>query len=870
MARITAQLVVIAISVFLALDARAQCGPNWISRIGINGVKGTVKAICFWDPDGPGPLPERLVVGGTSLTVAGDQPVSGVAAWDGTSWHRMGVGVSAVSAFLTTTGGDLLACLENSTGAPNAPRGVARWNGEEWEQFGIRFADNSNVNAVVRLPNDKFVIAGKFVTGDGKNIANIALWNGSEWTALGGNPSDRVRDVAVLSNGEIVAAGLFNRIGTVTTGPVARWDGTAWKPVGSGSAFSSVASLAISDSDEIIVSATDLSAADEDLSRVFKLNQNAWERMGGLVWGPIHTLEFFDNTLYIAGYFSRIGNENFGSIAKWVNGWQSPVAKSSRFPPQIYCLYMEPSGRLVIGGNFAAIFDIGAFSLACLRDGECTNAATGVAGNILCSAATPDGRLVVGGTFTSINGVPLAHIAMWDGFHWSSMGEGFEGTVTHIAVDTQGRILAAGEMLDSSSATSYSTRIRRWDGVSWSWVSSHKFYGFEHLLALRNGNVAISVGSYGGPYLINGRVAIFDGSIWYGLGTQPNSMPEGMAELQNGNMIVAGYFSFPSAKVLNWNGSEWSEVGTGTTSWYTPGSIASLMGDEFAIVNSNPSGGGTVRLWSQSNWKSIGSFGTGYIKTLTPVSGGMFLASGEFSVVGGVQAYSLALWDGSRWIALGTQSTSDFVTSVSVVSEREIVAFGNVAANDWRGIIARRVDSLVPIVGASPKPAIAIRGETLVLRAAATPGFAELSRGLQVAWFRNGDAIANGQGGASDGGGIVAGATEILTHSGPSVLSISNVQPSDRGSYSIRFLNSCGEATSIPVEVKVKAHITDINADGHVDDADFLLFTTQYDLMLCTDPLMPDACSADFNQDGFVDDADFAIFIPAYNALLLN
>lgn len=91
---------------------------------------------------------------------------------------------------------------------------------------------------------------------------------------------------------------------------------------------------------------------------------------------------------------------------------------------------------------------------------------------------------------------------------------------------------------------------------------------------------------------------------------------------------------------------------------------------------------------------------------------------------------------------------------------------------------------------------------------------------------------------------------------------------SDAGNYRVTFWNSCGEATSVPVEVKVKAHITDINADGQVDDADFILFSAQYDLMLCTDPLMPDSCSADFNQDGSVDDTDFMLFVPPYNAMM--
>ena len=58
---------------------------------------------------------------------------------------------------------------------------------------------------------------------------------------------------------------------------------------------------------------------------------------------------------------------------------------------------------------------------------------------------------------------------------------------------------------------------------------------------------------------------------------------------------------------------------------------------------------------------------------------------------------------------------------------------------------------------------------------------------------------------------------------------------------------------------------SDLDLDGRVDDADFILFSFQYDVMECAAPAMPDDCSADVNHDGNVDDADFVIFVGEYN-----
>lgn len=61
---------------------------------------------------------------------------------------------------------------------------------------------------------------------------------------------------------------------------------------------------------------------------------------------------------------------------------------------------------------------------------------------------------------------------------------------------------------------------------------------------------------------------------------------------------------------------------------------------------------------------------------------------------------------------------------------------------------------------------------------------------------------------------------------------------------------------------------SDLNGDGQIDDADFLIFAQSYDVLDCTEPDMPVRCQADANRDGIVDDLDFATFLTAYDKVL--
>jgi hypothetical protein len=99
-------------------------GENW-HQLG-SGINGPVKALTTFDPDGEGPLPEYLIAGG-GFSMAGGQPASGIAAWDGSNWHPLGSGVDATVEALAVFNNQLyLGGRFMTAGGVPQPR-LARW-----------------------------------------------------------------------------------------------------------------------------------------------------------------------------------------------------------------------------------------------------------------------------------------------------------------------------------------------------------------------------------------------------------------------------------------------------------------------------------------------------------------------------------------------------------------------------------------------------------------------------------------------------------------------------------------------------------------------------------------------------------------------
>jgi hypothetical protein len=85
-----------------------------------------------------------------------------------------------------------------------------------------------NVYALAVLPNGDLVAAGTFTIAGGTPANRIARWNGSAWSPLSSGMNNAVYALAVMPNGDLVAGGLFTTAGGFVTNRIARWNGSQW------------------------------------------------------------------------------------------------------------------------------------------------------------------------------------------------------------------------------------------------------------------------------------------------------------------------------------------------------------------------------------------------------------------------------------------------------------------------------------------------------------------------------------------------------------------------------------------------------------------------------------------------------------------
>jgi hypothetical protein len=196
----------------------------------------------------------------------------------------------------------------------------------------------------------------------------------------------------------------------------------------------------------------------------------------------------------------------------------------------------------------------------------------------------------------------------------------------------------------------------------------------------------------------------------------------------------------------------------------------------------------------------------------------------------------IARWNGSSWSPLGSGIDGSSVLCLAVLPDGDLVAggyfgsAGNQPASSW----ARWTDTGIPSVTHDPQPQSVTTGATLTLAAICSSGY-DFNGPVTFQWKRNGVSITNGPGGASSGGGTVFGASGTLSSTDTTtMLTISGIQPSDAGQYTVAFTNTCGIGTSSAAAVTISTCIADLNGDHVVNGADLGLLlgawgTGEYD-----------------------------------------
>lgn len=338
--------------------------------------------------------------------------------------------------------------------------------------------------------------------------------------------------------------------------------------------------------------------------------------------------------------------------------------------------------------------------------------------------------LYAGGHFKMAGSVQALYIAKWNGTSWSAVGSGMSSYVNALAVFDDGSgggpaLYAGGVFLTAGGVSA--NRIAKWNGTSWSALGTGvSFSGtipeVEALIVFDDGlggGPALYAGGYfniAGGVTVN-SIAKWDGTFWSALGTGVNNSLEytsysdsrvytlaifddglggGPALYAGGDFIRAG--SVTANGIARWDGSVWSSLGTGMYDFYNqPGVVMALevfddgsgsgvalfAGGDFKTAGSVTAN--AIAKWNGSAWSPLGAgqiLGqtTAFVAALEVFDDGSgegpaLFVGGFFPSVDGLQASSIAKWNGSEWSTLAAGVSYSNSTGLIIGAVYELNTF---------------------------------------------------------------------------------------------------------------------------------------------------------------------------------------------------
>jgi hypothetical protein len=836
----------------------------------LQGFDGNVYASTHWDPDGPGPEPERLVVGGT-FTIAGNASARGVAVWNGAGWSPIGEGIAGEVDALIVWNGSLIASGNFATSNSTTFNHIARWNGSAWLPLagGVSQGPATVFAGSLAAYQGKLIVGGRFAQAGSVPATNIAAWDGANWSSIGDliNGSDPGSCGALtVFDGKLVAGGRFLSAGGVSANRIAAYDGSAWSAIGGGM-DARVTALAVYDN-ALIAGGEFTSAEGNPAVGIARWSGSAWSGIGSIATDNpspqtpgVYELAVINSRLYVGGAFQLVadGAVRANHIASWDgaawsalgSGVSGYVFNTVRMIDQLDPL----DQRLCAGGQF--LYSGSAFLNGFgIWDGSAWSPATrGNSGAITTSILFND-ELVVAGAFQSIGGQTIQNIAAWNGATWRPMvGERY--AEAYAFTQWNGQLVAAGAFEDDDGAVQ--DAVARWDGSEWRILGDPFFRtgSFSSLLAIASFQGELIVG---GRFTDVGSVAVNNVARWNGANWQPlasglTGTVGALAEF-GGKLIATGNITGSGATTIRsiaaWNGTAWTELGGGLTrgggAVVQPWALTAVGNDLYVGGPISAAGGvaaQNIARWDGSLWHALGAgVGTGnFSRTFDIKSDGSHLyAAGSFLNPDGVTFDGVAQWDGSSWSKLGSGLNSS-AYSIAILPAGELVACGffSTADGNISAYFARWTLDGAPWVAIHPQPATRALGETMTLSMKPATGYT----GLDYAWLKNGEPLNT-----SD--------PRIIIHSTPAIttLTITELNAADTALYAASVHNECGGTTSKPALLRVvSACPADFSGDGFVTFEDFDAYVEAFE---AGNP------AADFDGDGFLTFEDFDSFVGAF------
>ncbi len=829
----------VALSCVLGTVVTAQC-PGWLPGDPLPGLNGDVLAAIEWDADGAGPLPPVLVVGG-EFGSAGGRPARSLATWDGQVWQEIGGGTDGTVNDLRIYHGMLVVAGHFSKAGGTPAHGMAIWDGKTWTPFPVN--SNESLTEVHTLTEHygSIIAAGNFnACGFDYCEDGIMVWN----------PSDSKKTHIALplkfytvdhmwsSGGQLFVLGRTD-LGRNT---VITWSGAAWSAPDTTLTFSNVTCVVVHQG-IVYAGGSFFSEAGDFLGSLASWSGSAWTFMGavqGMLRPEVASLVSHSSGLFASGAFYEGYYRH--QVARW-SGTDWDILDDTDLP--VVDLLAAVQGRLFACSRNVYEFDGDRWHLVGAGfDGPAS------------ALSVYRGEVVFTGNTSNVGPINARGIVRWDGAGWSSLecGLGIGGQGVSLRPWHES-LIVLGEFSEFGGGPGEG--LAKWSSSGWQQFASYPtWYGSMESAVDWNGQLVIG-GSFQESDSVANGVARWNDPQWEPLGVGLGGTVRSLCTYRN-MLIAGGYFrssgdGSPLNCIAQWDGTEWKDIGGGMPDSYA--SVTSLLpyrDDLIAAGRFTHAGTAAcewLARWDGTAWGPIAS-GVGHgpydgVIGALAVYHDKLIVAGEFTGINGVAANNIASWDGTTWRPLGSGLDAR-VFGLGVYHDELVVCGGFKNAGGRPSTYwARWSDTGAPWIARQPEAVIAAQSFGASFRVAPASGFPE----LKFRWRRNGQAIADGPGGASVGGGWVSGATSAT-------LDIADTRFSDAGDYDCVIIGSCGSAASQAAHLSVVC-LADADANGFVNGVDFDTFILAFEL---GDP------AADADRNGWVNGEDFDAFVAAFEA----
>jgi trimeric autotransporter adhesin len=627
-----------------------------------------------------------LYVAGIFTSVNG-AAAAGLAKWDGTGWN--GIGFSGIAYALAVDGNNLYVAgaYTNADAGGVVMTNIGYWDGSAWHALGGGLGTPGNGTTRTVIVNNGLVYAGGYFTNSGSLlITNLAVWNGSSWSAVGGGVNSSVYSLA-FNGTDFYVGGSFTQAGSTPATNIARWDGANWSAVGgglTGAAGSLVESLAVFNG-SVCAAGSFTNAGGLKVANFAVWNGASWSAANGGLGAAGYRVVNNGTNVYVGGNFQTASGRLMGYIAAFDGVNWSPIGTAGQIngiSATARALAGDGTNLYAGGGSLSLMGQTNANLIARFDGTNWFPLSTGISGSGVVSG--PIGTTILtlnvtnnyvyaGGYFTNAGGVPVTNIAVWNGTNWSALGNP-GGVVASMLIRTDG-VYAAGAPFYNASYYN-SPFFNRWDGANWNgvainfppmtdWeISIGPFIGMDALACIGT-NIFIGGYFFLGEYTNTpplgfvgcNNIMRFDGTYGWVMGTGLSSNVTTMAVI-NTNLYVAGLFTnaggVTASKIAQWNGSYWTNLGSGLVGSGVINALATMGGNLYAagtFTNMGGTSANRIAKWDGANWTALGN-GATYpgLDTASSivglgVSGNNLFASGTFRMAGDRASFNLARWN---------------------------------------------------------------------------------------------------------------------------------------------------------------------------------------------------------------------------------